>query len=99
MLIHNSMTLQAATRWLSVQLERLQDALNALHLTVGVDRPAHGGSAVGDILEASTLNLLRLLHEARRAATQARKAVSLAPDFPRARNALSICQKRIQSAE
>lgn len=85
------MALEATFRELSVCLHRLHDALNGLQLTLG-DTP-DDESALADSVETAVLDLVGTLHEARRAALDARKAVGHPLDLDRARRALTLCQE------
>jgi len=91
------MALEATFRQLSVSLHKLHDALNALHVTTG-DRP-DDETALADSLESAVLELMGTLHETRRSALQARKAVGYQPDLDRARRALTRCQERFHRIE
>ncbi len=80
-------------------LHRLHDALNALHLTVE-DKPQHDDTALTDDLADKSLEMIGVLHEARRAAVNARRAVGHPPpDLDRARRALTLCQERFHRIE
>lgn len=92
------MALEATFRELSVGLHHLHDALNALQLTIG-DQPAEDESALADGLETAALDMMGILHEARKAALNAQKAVNHPVDLDRARRALTICQKRFHRIE
>ena len=91
------MALEATFQELSVSLHRLDDALNALHLTV-MDKPREGAALV-DGLENSVLDLIGTLSDARKSALQARRAVGHPPDLDRARRALTVCQERFHRIE
>jgi hypothetical protein len=90
--------LEATFRGLSVSLHHLHDALNALQVTLG-DKPPDDESALADSVETVVLDLLGTLHEARRAALNARKALGHPPDLDRARRALTLCQERFHRIE
>lgn len=91
------MALETTFRELSVSLHKLHDALNALQVTSG-DTPKDE-SALADGLENAVLDMMGTLHEARRAAMQARKAVADPVDLNRARRALGLCQDRFHRVE
>ena len=91
------MALEATFRQLTLSLHKLHDALNALHVTVG-DQP-DDESAIADWLENAVLDMLGTLHDARRAALQARRAVGHPPDLDRARRSLTICHERFHGLE
>lgn len=91
------MALEATFRSLSVCLHHLHDALNELQVTVG-DKPLDE-SALADGVEATVLDLMGTLQEARRAALDARKGVDHPPDFDRARRALALCRERFHHIE
>lgn len=92
------MALEATFRNLSVCLHHLHDALNALQVTLG-DKPGDDESALADGIEAVVLDVMGNLHEARKAALDARKAVNHPLDLDRARRALTICQERFHRIE
>ena len=92
------MALEATFRELSVNLHHLYDALDALHMTVG-DKPEHDGAAVADDLADRSMEMMGTLHEARKAAINARRAVGHPIDLDRARRALAVCQERFQRIE
>lgn len=92
------MALEATFRDLSVCLHRLHDALNALQVTLG-DTPADDESALADGVENSVLAMMGTLHEARRAALNARRAVGHPVDLDRARRSLTLCQQRFHQIE
>jgi hypothetical protein len=90
--------LEATFRELSVSLQRLHDALNALEITLG-DKPPHDESAVADGVETVVLDMVGTLHEARQAALNARKAIGHPVDLDLARRALTDCQERFHAIE
>jgi hypothetical protein len=90
--------LEATFRDLSVCLHHLHDALHALQVTLG-DKPPEDESAVADGVETVVLDVMGTLHEAQKAALDARKAVSHPLDLDRARRALTICQERFHRIE
>jgi hypothetical protein len=90
--------LEATFRGLSVCLHHLNDALNELQVTLG-DKPLDDESALADSVETVVLDLMGTLHEARRAALNARKALGHPPDLDRARRALTLCQERFHRIE
>lgn len=92
------MALEATFRDLSVCLHHLHDALNALQVTLG-DKPPDDESALADGVETVVLDLMGILHDARKAALNARKAVGHPLDLDRARRALTICQERFHRIE
>lgn len=92
------MALEATFRQLSLSLHKLHDALNALQVTVG-DQPPHDESAIADGLENAVLDIQGRLHEARRSALRARRAVGDPPSLDRARRSLTICQERFHRIE
>jgi hypothetical protein len=85
--------LEATFRDLSLCLHHLHDALNALQVTLG-DKPVDDESALADAVETVVLDVMGTLHEARKAAVNARKAVGHPLDLDRARRALTTCQER-----
>jgi hypothetical protein len=90
--------LEATFRGLSVCLHQLYDALNELQVTLG-DKPPDDESAMADGLETAVLDLMGTLHETRRAAVSARKALRNTPDLDRARRGLTLCQERFHRLE
>jgi hypothetical protein len=90
--------LEATFRNLTVCLHHLHDALNALQVTLG-DKPEGDESALADGVETVVLDLMGTLHEARRAALNARKAVGHPVDLDRARRSLTSCQERFHRME
>ncbi len=92
------MALEATFRELSKQFHHLHDALHALSVTVG-DRPEDDGAALADDLDNTVLDLIGVLHQARKAALNARQAVTHPVDLDRARRALTICQDRFLHIE
>lgn len=92
------MALEAIFRELSKQLHQLHDALHALSITVG-DRPEDHGAALADDLDNTVLDLVGVLHQARKAALNARQAVTHPVDLDRTRRALTICQERFLHLE
>jgi hypothetical protein len=92
------MALETTFRDLSVALHKLHDALNALHVTVG-DKPPNDEAALADGFENAVLDLMGMLHEARKSALRARRAVGQPTDLDRARRALTRCQARFHRIE
>jgi hypothetical protein len=90
--------LEATFRGLSVCLHHLHDALNELQVTLG-DKPPDDESALADGLETAVLDLMGALHEARKAALNARRAVGHPVDLDRARRSLTLCQERFHRIE
>ena len=86
------MPLEATFRPLTVSLHKLHDALNALQVTLE-DKPTDDESALADGLENVVLDLMGTLHEMRRAALNARKAVGHPLDLDKARRSLTTCQE------
>jgi hypothetical protein len=90
--------LVATFRGLAVSLDHLHQGLNELHVMAG-DKPEHDEAAVADDIGDSSLELLGALHEARRAAEAANRAVASRPHLDQARRALSLCQERFHRIE
>jgi hypothetical protein len=90
--------LEATFRELTVCLHHLHDALNALQVTLG-DKPPDDEAALADGVETVVLDLMGTLHEARRGALNARKAVGHPVDLDRARRSLTSCQERFHRIE
>jgi len=76
----------------------MHDVLNALQVTVG-DTPPEDEAALADGMENAVLDMMGALHETRRAALLARKAVGHPPDLDNARRALTRCQERFHRIE
>jgi hypothetical protein len=91
------MALEKTFRQLTVSLHKLDDGLNDLHVTAG-DTP-NDVSVLAERLEATVADMQGTLYGARRAALQARKAVSAPMDLDRARRALTRCQERFHRIE
>lgn len=92
------MALEQTFRQLTVSLHRLEDALSALHATSG-DTPEDDVSILADRLAETVFDMKGTLYGARRAAVQARKAVSAPTDLDRSRRALTRCQERFHRVE
>lgn len=92
------MALEATFRELSKQLHQLHDALHGLNVTVG-DQPENDAAALADGLDNTVLDLIGVLHQARKAALNGRQAVSHPVDMDRARRALTNCQERFHHIE
>jgi hypothetical protein len=92
------MALEATFRQLSVSLHKLHDALNGLHVTVG-DKPQDGEAALADGLENALLDMMGTLHETRKWALHARRAIAHPGDLDQARRALTHCQERFHRIE
>jgi hypothetical protein len=91
------MALEPIFQQLDVRLHKLYDALKALHLTTG-DTPANDVSALAEGREHLVFDMLGTLHEAKRFALQACKAVG-EPDLDLARKALTRCHERFHRVE
>jgi len=92
------MALEATFRQLSVSLHKLHDALSGLQVTVG-DTPANDEVALVDGLENTVLDMMGTLHEIRKVALEAQKAVTHPTDLDSARHDLTQCQERFHSME
>jgi hypothetical protein len=92
------MALEATFRGLSICLHHLHDALNDVQVTLG-DKPLDDESAMADGLETAVLDLMGTLHETRRAALNARRAVGQPTDLDSTRRALTLCQDRFHRLE
>jgi len=90
--------LETTFRELSTSLHRLSDTLNAVQVTVG-DKPSGEKSALADGLEATVLDMMGTLSEARKAALSARPALDHPPDLDRARRELTLCRERFRHLE
>jgi hypothetical protein len=90
--------LEAIFRQLVKQIQGLHEALHYLNLAVG-DQPEDDGAMLADDLDEVVLNLIGVVHEARRAALNASKAVTHPLDLDAARRALTACQERFHHIE
>lgn len=82
------MALQSTFRHLLTELQKLRDALDALHLTIN-DKPLRDDAAMTNDLEDTLLDITGLLHESLRAAREGEKAVGQELDLSKARRALT----------
>lgn len=92
------MALEATFRQLAVALHKLHDAFEALQVTVG-DTPPNDETALADALENTVLDMMGTLHEIRKVALEAQKAVTHPVELDNARHALTQCQQRFQQLE
>ena len=88
------MTLEASFETLCLRLQRLQDVVTPLHVTVIEDRPLEGAVALVDEFSNAAEDLLGTLSAAFEAAKEARQAVKYPPDAQGARRSLVICQEQ-----
>ena len=87
------MTLEASFHVLGLRFQALCDAVSALQITAGEDKPLTGGVALIDSVSNTVEDLLASLEEADAAARQARQAVAHPPDLQTARHSLVLCQQ------
>jgi len=92
------MGLEATFRQLAVALHKLHDAFEALQVTVG-DTPPNDETALADGLENTVLDMMGTLHEVRKVALEAQKAVTHPVELDNARHALTQCQQRFHQLE
>lgn len=92
------MALEATFRNLTICLHRLHDAVGALQITTE-DKPEHDVAAIADDMADKALDMMGLLHETRKAALHARRALGHPPDLDRARRALTACQEHFHRVE
>jgi len=92
------MALEATFRGLTTSLQKLNDVVNALHITLE-DKPQHDEAAVADDLTDKTLELLGLVHDVRKAAVRGRQSLKHPPDLDQARRSLTLCQQRFHKIE
>jgi len=92
------MALEATFRQLAVALHKLHDAFEALQVTVG-DTPPNDETALADGLENTVLDMMGTLHEIRKVALEAQKAVTHPVELDNARHALTQCQQRFHQLE
>jgi hypothetical protein len=90
--------LEAIFRQLVKQIQGLHEALHYLNLALG-DHPENDGAMLADDLDEVVLNLIGLVHEARRAALHASKAVTHPLNLDAARRALTTCHERFHHIE
>jgi hypothetical protein len=90
--------LEATFRALPLSLHQLHEALNELEVTLG-DKPPYDESALADDLESAVMDLMGTLHETRKAALNAQRALAPPHDLDRARRALTLCQERFHRLE
>ena len=91
------MALEATFRDLLVGLQKLHDSVNALQVTAG-DKPLKDASAWADGFEEEILEMMGTLHECRKAASSARRAIHPL-DLDRARRTLTAAQDAFQRIE
>jgi hypothetical protein len=87
------MTLEASFHVLGIRFQALCDAVSALQITVGEDKPLTGEVALIDCVSNTVEDLLASLEEADAAARQGRQAVAHPPDLQTARHSLVLCQQ------
>lgn len=92
------MALETTFRQLTLALHKLHDALSALQVTVG-DKPPNDEVALADGLENTVLDMMGTLHEIRKVALKAQKAVTHPTDLDSARHDLTLCQERFHCIE
>ena len=92
------MPIEVTFRELAASLQSLNDALNALQVTLE-DKPPHDEAAVADDMADKTLALLGLAHEARRTAARARHALKHPPVMDQAKRGLAACQRQFHEIE
>src|SRR5262245_1890937 len=80
-------------------LQRLDDRLTELGLTLDLDRPERNDATVVDIFEYAVLDLDGWVKETLHHARLAQKSVGHAVELEKARHALVICQERFQRIE
>jgi hypothetical protein len=96
--VDDVMALEGTFRELTIALHKLHDALNAVQVTLG-DKPLDRGAAVADGLENAVLDVMGALHDARKSALEAQRAVAAPMDLDRARRALTLCQEHFHAIE
>jgi len=90
------MGLEKTFRGFSGELNRLDDRLRELRLTVVEDRPARNDAVVVDNLEYAVEDLLGWVGESLRHAKAAERAVTHPVDLDKARHELAACQERLR---
>lgn len=91
------MALEMTFRDLAACLHKVNDVMSALHITM--EEPEHDEAAVADDLNDKTLELLGVVHEAQKAAENARRALGDPPSMDHARRNLAACQERFHRIE
>lgn len=92
------MPIEVTFRELASSLQKLNDVVNALHITLE-DKPQNDEAAVADDMTDKTLELLGMVHEARRAAVRARQSIKHPADLDQVRRYLTACQKKFHQIE
>lgn len=92
------MPIEATFRELAASLQKLNDVVNALHITLE-DKPQNDEAAVADDMTDQTLELLGMVHDAHRAAFRAWQAWKHPVDLDSVRGSLSACQKQFHRIE
>jgi hypothetical protein len=92
------MPIEATFRELAASLQKLNDVVNALHITLE-DKPQNDEAAVADDMTDQTLGLLGMVHDAHRAALRARHSLKHPVDLDNARRSLTACQKQFHTIE
>jgi hypothetical protein len=92
------MPIEATFRELAAGLQKLNDVVNALQVTLE-DKPRHDEAAVADDMADKTLELLGLVHNARKAAGRARQSLKHPPDMDKVRRSLTVCQRQFHQIE
>lgn len=87
------MAIEKTFRELVIQIQRLQEALDALGTTVEEDRPRRNDVVVASNLGDVLLAVQGLLEESRAAADEACRAVGHPLDTDQARRTLTACQE------
>jgi hypothetical protein len=83
---------------LGLGLKRLQDAFEAMRMTIG-DKPVGDDSMVVDQIDSEASELLSLIQEAREVGEEGVKGLRSAPDLDATRRALKLCQEWVQTIE
>lgn len=80
-------------------LQRLDDRLKELGLTMELDRPERNDASVVDVFEYAVLDLCGWVKETLHHARIAEKSVRHTLEMEKARHALIVCQERFQRIE
>jgi hypothetical protein len=91
------MALEATFRNLTACLHKVNDVMNALHITM--EEPEQDEAAVADDLADKSLELMGMVHDAQKAAETARRALGEPPNMDHARRSLVVCQERFHRIE
>jgi hypothetical protein len=87
------MGLEGAVANLAASLKRLAESIAELEFSAVRNRPEAGDSVLVDLVGNTSDDLNSLLRDARKKASEARRALGSPPDFDRLRRSLTACQE------